>query len=165
MAAQQAPAGDGQAEAYDMITQAVRQVMQEMGVGGQAASPPAQEQPAAQPAQAKSTGKGGKVDPDDFAKLQAAVAVLLEHVGLADMSSALQEAAGPSQQAAQEEVPAEAQTAMGAHPGQAADLPEDAVPIGPLDPAAAEAMAAAGASGRALAGRVGKLAALLRGGV
>ena len=157
-------------EVYDMVVGAVRQVLQEMGApapGAPAEAAPAPQAAQEQPAQTKGKGKGGKIDPEDFAKLQAVVAMMLEHLGLADMSGALQEAATPQEQPAAQDVQQEQAkqdtAAMGAHPGKAAELPQDAQPLGPLDPNAAQHMADAGANGRRLAGRVGKLAALIRG--
>ena len=157
-------------EVYDMVVGAVRQVLQEMGApapGAPAEAAPAPQAAQEQPAQPKGKGKGGKIDPEDFAKLQAVVAMMLEHLGLADMSGALQEAATPQEQPATQDVQQEQAkqdtAAMGAHPGKAAELPQDAQPLGPLDPNAAQHMADAGANGRRLAGRVGKLAALIRG--
>ncbi len=157
-------------EVYDMVVGAVRQVLQEMGApapGAPAEAAPAPQEAQEQPAQPKSKGKGGKIDPEDFAKLQAVVAMMLEHLGLADMSGALQEAATPQEQPAGQDVQQEQAkqdtAAMGAHPGKAAELPQDAQPLGPLDPTAGQHMADAGANGRRLAGRVGKLAALIRG--
>lgn len=157
-------------EVYDMVVGAVRQVLQEMGApaqGAPAEAAPAPQAAPEQPAQGKGKSKGGKIDPEDFAKLQAVVAMMLEHLGLADMSGALQEAATPQEQPAaqdvqQEQAPQDT-AAMGAHPGKAAELPQDAQPLGPLDPNAAQRMSDAGANGRRLAGRVGKLAALVRG--
>lgn len=157
-------------EVYDMVVGAVRQVLQEMGApaqGAPAEAAPAPQASTEQAAQPKGKGKGGKIDPDDFAKLQAVVAMILEHLGLADMSGALQEAATPQEQPAGQDVQQEQAkqdtAAMGAHPGKAAELPQDAQPLGPLDPNAGQHMADAGANGRRLAGRVGKLAALIRG--
>ena len=157
-------------EVYDMVVGAVRQVLQEMGAPAPAEAAAPAAAPQAQPEQGaapKGKGKGGKIDPDDFAKLQAVVAMLLEHLGLADMSGALQESTTPQEQPAgqevQQEQAAQDTAGMGAHPGKAAELPEDAQPLGPLDPNGAQRMAEAGANGRRLAGRVGKLAALIRG--
>ena len=165
--AQPPAAGGVPPEVRDVVIDAVRQVLQEMGVPGQPAQTEAQPAPEVAPAQAKGKGKGGKIDPEDFAKLQAVVAMLLEHLGLADMSGALQEAATPSEQPAaqgvQEEKGAQDTQGMGAHPGTAAELPVDAQPLGPLDPNAGQHMADAGANGRRLAGRVGKRAARIRG--
>ena len=165
--AQPPAAGGVPPEVRDVVIDAVRQVLQEMGVPGQPAQAEAQPAPEAAPAPSKGKGNGGKIDPEDFAKLQAVVAMMLEHLGLADMSGALQEAATPSEQTAAQGVQegqADQDTqALGAHPGKAAELPADAQPLGPLDPNAGQHMANAGANGRRLAGRVGKLAALIRG--
>jgi hypothetical protein len=159
----------------DMIVQAVRQVMQEMGVqsGAPSASPqPAQAQPpeqaAAQPAPAPQTpskGRGGKVEREEFEQLQAAVATMLEHLGLVDQATVLQQAAGAGQAQEQAAQPAQPGPAvMAESPGKAAKLPDAAAAVlGPFSPGAAEAMAGAGARGRMLASRVGKLASLLRG--
>lgn len=147
---------------YDDLVSAVRQVIQEMGIvpNSETAEEPAQPKEEPKPKTSK-----GKVDPDDFAKLQAAVALILERLGLIDESAALAEAVTPTEQVdskqdtEENKSNPEAQTAMGAHPGRAADLPAEAQPIGPLDPAASEAMAQAGLAGR----RNAKLSSLLRG--
>jgi len=145
-APEEAMAGAGEEQAaqeYDMLVSAVRQVMQEMGV-----QPGAPQEQAAQPAQKRpKSGGGGKVDAEQFAQLQAAVATLLEHLGLVDQAEVLSEVA--TAQPVEEEVPAEepaadASNTMGANPGSGAELPPDAEEVGamgPLDPAAAQAMA------------------------
>ena len=81
-----------------------------------------------------------------------AVAMILEQLGMVS--------AGDGMQPAQPE----GATAMGANPGQSAELPPDAVPLaGPLDPSAGQAMGDAGQQARVRASRVGRLASLLRG--
>jgi hypothetical protein len=157
-------------EGYAMLVDAVRQVLGEMGIDPQQAQPAAEQQP-----KPKSRGAGGgKVDGEDFARLQSAVALILKHLGLVDEQEALMAAIEPippepeeaaqQQPAAQEEqVPADAGTGMGAHPGEASDLPAQAQSLaGPLDPNAGEAMAMAGTAGRQSARRASKMAQLIR---
>ena len=141
-------------EVYDQLVAAVRQVMQEMGSPQQGGQQPV-EAPAQAPAQAsekpKAKGRSG-VDPEEFAHLQAAVAMILEQLGMVSAGDGLRPATP------------EALTALGANPGQSAELLDDAAPLmGPLDPAAGQTMGDAGQAARVRAARVGKLASLIRG--
>ena len=144
---------------HDMVVNAVRQVMQEMGTQGQsgAQAPQAGQAQAGGEAPKKKGTKGG-VDPDDFAKLQAAVYAMMEQMGMVNPQDTVAGLVPPPQDAGAEG--AQKGNGMGADPGQAAGLPEDAVPIGPMDPNAAAAMANAGAQGRRMSRGVGKVAAL-----
>lgn len=164
-------ADGAQNEDFSMLVDAVRQVLQEMGITpGQTAQP-----------KQKSKG-GGKVDAEDVARLQSAVGYILQEMGLVDQKAILEEAIQPAppemeeapadpaqaQQAAAEGVPEEHAAAgaagMGAHPGHPADLPAQATSLaGPLDPNAGEAMAAAGQAGRMTTRRSRKMASIIFG--
>lgn len=149
-------------EAYDQLVAAVRQVMQELGQApGGSQQAPAGPAEAAQPSQSeKPKGKKGGVDPEEFAKMQAAVAMILEQLGMVSAGEGML----PTQAA-----PPDAAGTMGASPGVAQNPPPEAqeapppLPTGPLDPRASEYMQAAGPAARARASQVGKLAALITG--
>ena len=130
--------------------------MAEMGIGNTETPPPA-------PKQTTGKSRGGKVDAEDFERLQSAVAFILQQLGLVDEQAALEEAIKPIPQPEQPEEDAQQQSAsvMGATPGKAADPGTGAQPIGALAPGIEGAMAAAGKAGRAAASRVGKLASML----
>lgn len=95
----------------------------------------------------KPKAKGGKIDPEDFARLQAAVAMILEQLGMVTPQD-IAVSMSPQQQQAQQPQQADAPGTMGALPGRGAAPPEGAAPVmGPLDPGGAEAMATKGIRG------------------
>ena len=150
------PSPENDPNAQSKIVDAVRQVMAEMGIGNTETPPPA-------PKQTTGKSRGGKVDAEDFERLQSAVAFILQQLGLVDEQAALEEAIKPIPQHEQPENDTATSTAsvMGATPGKAADPGTRAQPIGPLAPGSEGAMADAGKAGRAAASRVGKLASML----
>ena len=135
-------------EVYDVVAGAVHQVLQELGIQME----PQQQQP--QEPQPKP--KKPRVTPEDFAQLQADVALILQHLGLADPQGMPAEAL-PSE--AMLPAPGAQDTGViGAHPGMASELPPGTqgvvdpslmVPQAPVKMGSTPAM---------------KLAALLRGG-
>jgi len=123
------PSGGAGDPAYDMIVNAVRQVVQEMGIGGGGGGDD------------KGGSKGGKDMEGRVAAIEGALAQVLEQLGLANPEQALaqsvEEAAGPG-----------AAAGMGPGAGVPADG-ADAIPMpaGPMDPGAAAAMGEIGAPG------------------